>query len=78
MKNIMVINMAYRSQELESVCVLTETITIEIVKTKLDENPNIQYTDIFEVEDNDLQLYDDEPIHEKIFCKFLLYLLSLG
>jgi len=77
MKNIMVINMAYKLQEPESVCVLTKTITIDTVKTKLDENPNIQYTDIFEVEDNDLQLYDGEPIPEKIFCKILLYLLSL-
>jgi hypothetical protein len=65
MKNIMVTDVSYdESDEQESVCVFTDKMTLDQLKIKLDKNPRVKYTDIYEVDDNDLQFYVYESIWE--------------
>ena len=65
MKNIMVTDISYdKSEEQEDICVFCDKQTLEQLKSRLDSNPRIKYTDIFEVPDEDLKFYIYEAVYE--------------
>ena len=65
MKNIMVTDVSYdKSVEQENICVFCKKQTLEQLKSRIDNNPKIKYSDIFEVPDDDLQFYIYEAIYE--------------
>ena len=65
MRNIMVTDFSYdKSEEQENICVFCEKQTLEQLKSRIDNNPKLKYTDIFEVNDDDLQFYLYEAIYE--------------
>ena len=61
----MIIDVSYdESVEQEDLCVFCHKQTLEQLKSRVDNNPRIKYSDIFEVPDEDLQFYVYEAIYE--------------
>ena len=65
LNNIMIIDVSYdESVEQEDLCVFSHKQTLEQLKSRVDNNPRIKYSDMFEVPDEDLQFYVYEAIYE--------------